>query len=391
MLYRNGGFYEPADLQHAIERTSARCDFIADVSAFCSAFEYVRPLPRHIVSPDPAFIKELDVYFKAINATSHQGPSSRIVQLTDVYAYGNRIHHIRDEVVLTVYETARAVDRPYTTQPEWTAAELRAATLHVPNDRPSLYMGTAGFVNYGHWLIDDLAKIEASDAVAKFAGADSVNVILPGADHTLNAIKEQSLRCMQPTIQTRHIICVPHDRIVHYDVLYYVTPISYHPVLKSPEACRLLREQAVRHATGTAAAGTGRRIFVARRGERGRTMLNQPAIEQIFRMHGFSVIDVEQMSFAEQVLAFHGADVVAGSMGAAMTNTVFCRPGARLLYLAPQGWLEPFYWDLAAVGGHAYSAIFGATADAPAEVHKASFSVDEGELVRMLADICATA
>ncbi len=67
-----------------------------------------------------------------------------------------------------------------------------------------------------------------------------------------------------------------------------------------------------------------------------------------------------------------------------MTNTVFSPAGCRVGYLSPEGWTEPFYWDLANVMGHPYFALFGESATPDLPAHLSRFTVDPGELTLML-------
>ena len=46
-------------------------------------------------------------------------------------------------------------------------------------------------------------------------------------------------------------------------------------------------------------------------------------------------------------------------MGAAMAGSLFCREGTRIVHLAPDTFLDPFYLDLAATRGHAYAVCYG--------------------------------
>ncbi len=163
----------------------------------------------------------------------------------------------------------------------------------------------------------------------------------------------------------------------------YVTPVSHHPVLKLPEALHRLRTRAVR-ALGPQSGETARRLFVTRCAGRGRGIVNLDEVFPAFAAAGFQPIDPETLSFADQVRAFSGAEAVVGVMGAAMTNTLFCPAGCRVGYLAPEGWVEPFYWDLASVMGHPYFALFGGGVSPELPPHLNSFAVGADDVARFL-------
>ena len=75
------------------------------------------------------------------------------------------------------------------------------------------------------------------------------------------------------------------------------------------------------------------RIYLSRRALRGRSVRNERRLEKEFERAGFLRVRPETLSFLEQVRLFHNAEVVAGPGGAAMTNLLFCRPGAKVLGL----------------------------------------------------------
>ena len=67
-------------------------------------------------------------------------------------------------------------------------------------------------------------------------------------------------------------------------------------------------------------------------------------------------------------------------MGAAMTNTVFAQRPATIVMLGPEGWVEPFYWDLASARGDAYHACYGEPNDRTVAAHSSSYTIDVARL-----------
>ena len=75
-------------------------------------------------------------------------------------------------------------------------------------------------------------------------------------------------------------------------------------------------------------------IFFAR--ENDRREFNQTEIEHIAIRHRFRIVNMEKLSFREQVELMFGAKVIVGASGAAFSNILFCQKGARVL-----SWLLP--------------------------------------------------
>jgi capsular polysaccharide biosynthesis protein len=119
------------------------------------------------------------------------------------------------------------------------------------------------------------------------------------------------------------------------------------------------------------------RLFVTRHAARGRRLENLDALAQRFERLGFTVVDTERMSAVEQAALFSRAKVVVGVMGAAMTNTIFCASDARVIHFAPEGWLEPYYWDLASNLGHEYNACYGPPIRTEGPAHMTAFELPE--------------
>ena len=143
-----------------------------------------------------------------------------------------------------------------------------------------------------------------------------------------------------------------------------MTPVTQHPVLKSPDAMNWVGDGVFGDPPSAGElAGLPTRIFVERGVTGRRDLINQAEIAALLAEQGFVAIATAEMPFPMQASLFRNAEVVVGCMGASMTNMIFSRPGTLSGYLAPEGWVETFYWDLAAIRGHRYAVCFGATGD----------------------------
>jgi hypothetical protein len=227
LLYRDGGFYETLERLAELREWSDRADFITDVGELFPSFACTRKIDADRLFGSPAFIKTLLAHWAAINATFARGAATRVVRLSDVYLHQNTLHHIAGDEVVTVYETDRPNDRPSRQQTAWTPDQLRSSAVEMQCDHPCLYLGSAGWFNYGHWLIDDLPRAAAVDAVGRHAGSSRVDVILPEHTPALNMVKEQSLVALRSGGQDGSTRFVPQDQLFHFDELYFTTPVSY--------------------------------------------------------------------------------------------------------------------------------------------------------------------
>ncbi len=76
------------------------------------------------------------------------------------------------------------------------------------------------------------------------------------------------------------------------------------------------------------------KIFLSRRGAT-RSPENILEIEEVFRHHGFIIFNADDFDFQQTIRFFHGAGVVVGIHGAALTNMIFAKPGCQVIELDP--------------------------------------------------------
>ena len=247
-------------------------------------------------------------------------------------------------------------------------------------DRAYLYLGSLGSLNYGHFLVDDLPRAKAWLELRRRSGLTCI-VVMPAYGGKIDEVRLQSLRLLiDPAIEVEFIL---PDRPYRLRNLYYVTPVSFHPRIKSPDALNFLRSRVARYLPAPEGEPAAR-LFIARRPPHSRAIVNFDELWSFLAGLGFTLVEPETLDFTEQVALFRGARIIIGQMGAGMTTSLFCRPATNLIYLAPTTWKEPFYLDLATLGGQQYNILAGPRAgeDPP---HLSDFTVPLVPLYHRLA------
>jgi hypothetical protein len=383
-LYRDGGFYDEPSLGESLAGEQA--SGVRILTEAYPAFAYKRALPECIEAPEH-FRRELLGLYDGINRGNRTGASCLMVELSDVVLAHNVLYVAREGRRRIVYETHRPPDRPCSP-----LIGSDAAVTPFPAARNALYffLGSVGSFNYGHWLLDDLPRLRALEALRAAHPRREIVVVLPqyggGAEPTLSHWDESRAAVIMRLLRGMGGCSVSFVDVAHarsFERLCYATPMSFHPVLKSPEAMAWLARRLGRQQWLRRLWRRPTRLLVMRRAARGRTLENIEAVHTLLEQRGFSSIEPEDLSIAQQARAFAQADVVVGVMGASMSSTVFCRPGTRVIHLVPEGWKEPFYWDLAAVRRHRYAACYGPALD-EGPAHLSSFHMPEPSLVRVL-------
>lgn len=87
---------------------------------------------------------------------------------------------------------------------------------------------------------------------------------------------------------------------------------------------------------------TPNRFFIIRKGKT-RGIKNQSEVAKLFKSRGWVVVDLEELSLAEQITWFSNAEAIAGEHGAGFTNLLWCSPGCRVLELCPDNFLNGCY------------------------------------------------
>ena len=182
--------------------------------------------------------------------------------------------------------------------------------------------------NYFHFLVEVLPRLmlaatEAPEGVPLLVDGDmpaqhfqALALFLP--DRPVRRLTRQfSYRVGRLHVAT--MPCIVHDAPTSAPI----DAVRYHP-----EALRRIAAMT----EGLPRRKTGRRLFLRRDSQR-RRLVNGPEIEAALRKRGFEILDCARMTFAEQVIAIAGAEIVVAQSGAHLANLVFARPGTRAVVL----------------------------------------------------------
>ncbi len=189
--------------------------------------------------------------------------------------------------------------------------------------------------NYYHWLFDALPKLylmRQKGLSADYYYAD-----------TTKHFQKESLRCFG--IEAPQTIC-PHQ---HPMISAASLIVSSFPCLQGipPWVCEFLRNTFAPPAeTNTSKIS---RVFISRRSASYRRILNEEELYPLLEQEGFTIIQAETLSFAQQIALFKGADVILAPHGAGLANLVFCRPGTKVVEIFPPRFPCTCYWTLSSV------------------------------------------
>jgi hypothetical protein len=376
-LYAQGGFYDSevnlSDLLDVEHLCFSNIEFISTTTP-CERYLH---RDARVDGPDLAFNQQMSNIFRSVQSDFTTSPASAVVRIHDCVVSHNVILQRTSAQLSIVYETYRENDRPWARLPEPSVIDSETIEFYGHSRGSVCYLGSVGSSNYGHWLVDDLPRLTALRVLR-----EPTTILMPGYGDPIDAVRRESIRLLAPPEIDLKIDFIDPMAPLRFDSLIYVTPVSYHPNVKSPSAMNFVRSFGETLRT-TDADHSHKRLFLIRSADRFRKLLNVSEVSRLLQALDFCVVDVEGMTFREQAEIFAGANTVVGVMGAAMTNTIFSPTGAQTFYLAPNGWAETFYWDLSSTLGHSYTVLYG-DAEPAWTASGADFTIDCRKLERLV-------
>ncbi|HEY9864131.1 MAG TPA: tetratricopeptide repeat protein, partial [Candidatus Obscuribacterales bacterium] len=86
------------------------------------------------------------------------------------------------------------------------------------------------------------------------------------------------------------------------------------------------------------------RIYISRGNASYRRVLNEDEVIDFLRPWGFVTVQLETLSFGEQVALFAQAKVIMGAHGSGLTNILFCQPGTQVIEWMSPHYNRHYYW-----------------------------------------------
>ncbi|MBD1827989.1 tetratricopeptide repeat protein [Microcoleus vaginatus GB1-A2] len=228
-------------------------------------------------------------------------------------------------------------------------------SLIISSDRlppPVAIEGTVAFLaknychNYYHWMFEFLPQIE----LLRRSGIDIGSIDKFAVNHC----------CFPFQRETVSLLGIPLEKIVETDNNnnhIQARQLLVSSVIRESTkwACDFLRKEFLHDSI--IGLEKKQRIFISRK-ER-RRVINEDELVAVLSEFGFKSIAPESMSVAEQISLFAAAEVVIGSHGAALTNTVFCSPATKVIEIFAPDYVNPCYRKLSSQVGLEYWEFIG--------------------------------
>lgn len=131
-----------------------------------------------------------------------------------------------------------------------------------------------------------------------------------------------------------------------------------------------------------------KKIYISRAIARRRKISNEIEVLRLLQENNFQVIQMESLSWRDQLSISQNASIMAGLHGAGLTNMLFMPPSSTIVEIMMKGSAKQVcYRDLARGLGHEYHCFFAEPSSEEIDPHIGSVVVDISELKKLLQEV----
>lgn len=236
--------------------------------------------------------------------------------------------------------------------------------------------------NYYHWMVDLLPRLLLIKEAA--GGFDSFTRILINGARA--RYEDESLAALG----------VPNEKIAYVDARHRfqiesasIPSMDHSWPVVAPWKMRAL--QGLRETLASDCRSYPKRVYISRRQAAVRRILNEDRLRPLLKKAGFAVVELESLSWTEQVQMFSEAESILAPHGAALANIAFCKRDASVVEISTRAGYKDFYRQLAASAALRYRVLEAAPLAANGSKRRAveneDMIVDECALARFLRDL----
>lgn len=297
----------------------------------------ITTLPHHAIDP-PETVQLRDSRSPLgepphpdLQATSYQADPTFVVELPQGRAWADHF----TSAVFTEQDTL-------ITELSLGSAELVALSEHLPPPQHlagnGALLSVAGGSMFCHWLLNLLSRLRLLEAAG-----------WPIERLDWIAVNEQTYPYQIETLELlgipRHKLIVSNPDYRHITADRLIVPSRVDRA--TPWMCQTLRRLFLQpDILGSIVPHD--RLYISRdRAHYRRVVEDERLSSWLVRTHGFKIVLLETLSFAQQVALLARAKVVVAPHGAGLTNLIFCQPGTIVVELFSPRYVPSYFWEIA--------------------------------------------
>jgi len=186
---------------------------------------------------------------------------------------------------------------------------------------------------YYHWMCDHLIRLNLVRENIK----DDFLLVLPKGIYESNFCVK-SLEMLG--INKDRIIVIDKREVAKSNQVIFPTSImggSLKQTSYDPEIIKI-RDQLLSYCKihNKLNFNLGNKIFISRSKQKKRIILNQKEVDELLLKHGFSIVNMEDLSFEDGIAAAYNAKYIIGQCSSGLTNIMFAQKGTKVLELYPK-------------------------------------------------------
>ncbi|MFP3553209.1 glycosyltransferase family 61 protein [Paraburkholderia sp. SIMBA_049] len=208
---------------------------------------------------------------------------------------------------------------------------------------------------FGHWVPEYLPKLQFYEHHPEFKELPIiVDAGMPQSHYDyLSCIAKNPVIKIPPNVafRCRRLIYAPPATF--FPAHLFPNSIPVHEVGPvSPRSYQYLKSRV--EATLGTPKSNGKKYFLSRRNMAWRRLSNDAEVAAFLEARGYETIQIETLSFGEQVRLFQGASHIVASNGSSLQNIIFSDPLVDLLVLSQSNLVNwgAFYAQTGALGYH---------------------------------------
>jgi hypothetical protein len=221
----------------------------------------------------------------------------------------------------------------------------RAIALFATDDDPidvgpeTVLIARYGEGTWGHWLVELLPKLALCEAAwpGRFHYAVPDWVLHGGlfSSRILESVAAYG-------VGVDRLIRIRSDQVVRFKQLFAVTPV-YSSMIPHPDVLGVMGRP---FKASQAQESKSAKIALLRHDNR-RTIQNSDEVLEVLHDHDFSVVDIADQDFMQQMALFATNQTFFSVLGSSLSGLIFAPAGARIVTVAPEQFGDRFFYGIA--------------------------------------------
>lgn len=217
---------------------------------------------------------------------------------------------------------------------------LARASYPITKIEAGIFLCGLGADYFGHWVPEFLNKLKfyeyhpdfkklpiIVDANMPESHFDYLSALI---ENPLLKLPDQTSLCCERLLVAPTATFYPVELVPNHDVPQHeIGPLS-------PAGLRWIQNRVLSKFPVTSTASTihGRKLYLSRRNMIWRKATNDEEISEFLEKKGFETVDVEKLTFPEQVRLFRMAECIVAPNGSSMLNIIFAPQDVKLVVLS---------------------------------------------------------